>query len=549
MSAETRRFSNIDRADRLSTAVDKSYDLIVIGGGITGAGIALDASLRGLKVILIEKNDFAAGTSSKSTKLVHGGLRYLKQFEFSLVRETGTERIIAHNNACHLVHPENMVLPIVEDGTFSSFSASIAISVYDRLAGVSSEQRRRNLSKEETEELEPLLNKDILKSSILYSEYRTDDARLTMELIKAAKRNGAEAFNYLEVTGFDYEQDKVVGTQCYDYSSGKAVGIKAKVIVNAAGPWVDKLRVADKPDTETNLRLSKGSHIVLDKRILNITNAIYFDAFDGRMIFAIPRGEAVYVGTTDTFYHDDLDQVQCNKEDAEYLLKAIRGMFDIPAITIEDIKSTWAGLRPLIKKKGKSASELSRKDEIFVADSGLISIAGGKLTGFRKMAERVVDLVIDSSGRESVACSTKEYKIHAQPFENYVAYLSEIDKIKAQYSQYDAAELSFLVTSYGKDAHLILESASNNYGGNLLKAHVYYTIEQESVSVPLDFLERRTGWLYFDIEAATKYASEVISYFKEAFVYDQAWADEQLSNCHKVIDIHSLKAIKETSLT
>ena len=213
------QFSNRNRRERLLAAQKKDYDLIVIGGGITGAGISLDASLRGLKVLLVEKNDFASGTSSKSTKLIHGGLRYLKQFEFGLVRETGLERSVAHNNACHLVHPENMILPIVENGTFNKWTAGLAISVYDLMTSVPEKDRKVMMNKQAAMDIEPLLDETKLKSAIVYSEYRTDDARLTMELIKAAVRNGAEAFNYLEVVDFPTKINKEQKVVALDLSS------------------------------------------------------------------------------------------------------------------------------------------------------------------------------------------------------------------------------------------------------------------------------------------------------------------------------------------
>ena len=209
MAKELVEFSNTQRKERADSTKRIVFDLIVVGGGVTGAGIALDATLRGLKVLLVERSDFASGTSSKSTKLIHGGLRYLKQLEFSLVRETGQERSVAHHNACHLVHPENMLLPLVHGGSFNKFTAGMAISVYDLLAKVPSEDRKDMLTKEEAMKIEPLLDEERVKSAIVYSEYRTDDARLTIELIKAAKREGAELFNYMEVVDFIIEKGQV----------------------------------------------------------------------------------------------------------------------------------------------------------------------------------------------------------------------------------------------------------------------------------------------------------------------------------------------------
>ena len=544
MSSKAHRFSNKDRAARLQSAQATHYDLIVIGGGITGAGVAMDGAIRGLKVLLLEKYDFASGTSSKSTKLIHGGLRYLKQLEFGLVRETGLERAVAHNNVPHLVHPRNMLLPIVEKGTFSSFTASLAISVYDRLAGVKKVDRKRCLAEEEVVDLEPLLRKNILKSAILYSEYRTDDARLTVEIIKAAIRNGAEAFNYLEVKDFTYKNKKLSGVICTDNFSEQTIEFKAKTIVNAAGPWVDNLRTVDNVDTETNLQLSKGVHIVLSKEKLNIKNAVYFDAFDGRMIFAIPRGKSVYVGTTDTFYHDDPDKLSCTKEDAEYLLEAIQKMFDIPPLNIHDVKSTWTGLRPLIRKKGKGPTELSRRDEIFTSDSGLLTIAGGKLTGFRKMAERVIDLVYKTQSRKAVDCTTEAYKIHHEPFADYNAYEALIKDLEKLYPHIQPVDLEYMTSAYGKDVLQIIAD-SDGSESDLIKKQIAYTIDYEAACLPIDFIERRTGWLYFDIDLVEKHLDEIIQEFTAAFGYDQHWATEQKRICNEIIAVNTLKKIKE----
>lgn len=536
-------FSNKNRSARLDAVASVTYDLVVIGGGITGAGIALDGALRGLTVLLVEKNDFASGTSSKSTKLIHGGLRYLKQLEFGLVRESGLERAVAHNNAPHLVHPENMLLPIVENGTFSAFAAGLAISVYDRLANVEKKDRRKKLSYSKVSEMEPLLKRDILKSGILYSEYRTDDARLTIELIKAAVRNGAEAFNYLEATDFIYSDDKVCGVMCKDEHTSHTLNVRAKTVVNAAGPWVDKLRIIENEATKTNLSLSKGVHIVLDKKSLNIENSIYFDAFDGRMIFAIPRGQVVYVGTTDTFYNGDLDQLECTYEDATYLLQAVQNMFDIPSLTISDIKSSWSGLRPLIKMEGKGPTELSRKDEIFLSESGLISIAGGKLTGFRKMAERIVDLVFKEQGRNFIPCKTKDYKIHNNPIANYKAYSSLLSECISRFKNILPHDIEFLLNTYGKDALPLLDTEDMESDG-MLYAQLNYVVNYEAVLYPLDFIERRTGWLYFDIDKAEKYMHKIVSFFAETFSRDAKWIAEQVAVCTAAIDKSGVAGLK-----
>ena len=387
-------FSVIDRKNKINKLLNKEIDLIIIGGGITGAGIALDASQRGMKVVLFEKRDFASGTSSKSTKLVHGGLRYLKQLELKLVREVGLERMIVHKNAKHIVVSEKMLLPITKSGSLNNFFTSIALNVYDFLAGVEKNERRKMLNKVKTLKEEPLLKskgKNLIGSGI-YFEYRTDDARLTIEVLKKAQEFGAQCFNYSEVEKLIYEE-KIVGIEIKDKILNKQFSLKAKTIVNATGPWVDLLRKKDKSLEGKRLLLTKGIHLVFKHKYFPINHALYFDTPDKRMIFAIPRQGKTYVGTTDTIYNKDINNIRVTTEDVNYILKAVNKMFATLKLEKKQIESSWVGLRPLIYEDGKSASEVSRKDEVFISKSGLITIAGGKLTGYRKMSEKIVDIV------------------------------------------------------------------------------------------------------------------------------------------------------------
>ena len=256
-------FSATKRKEYISSLTNEELDLLVIGGGITGAGIALDAISRGLKVGLIEKSDFGSGTSSRSTKLIHGGLRYLKQLEFGIVREVGQERAILHNNAPHIVIPEKMLLPIIEGGSLGKKSTSLGLFVYDFLAGVKSDERRYMLSKSETLEQEPLLREDILKGGGVYIEYRSDDSRLVIEVMKTAVEKGAICLNYAPCKELLYENGKVVGAQFLDDISQQMHTIKAKQTINACGPWVDTIRKIDNSLKGKRLHLTKGVHIVV----------------------------------------------------------------------------------------------------------------------------------------------------------------------------------------------------------------------------------------------------------------------------------------------
>lgn len=536
-------FSNQNRSKKIAKLSKEAYDLVVIGGGITGGGIALDAASRGLKVALVEKNDFASGTSSKSTKLIHGGLRYLKQFDFWLVKEVGSERAIVHKLAPHLVLPEKMLLPLIENGSYGKWLTSVGLKVYDILAQVTGDDKRKMLEKKEALALEPLLPKKILKGAGYYAEYRTDDARLTIENIKTSLQFGAEALNYASVEDFEYTNEIISGVKVKDTISGDDFTIDTKYVISAAGPWVDELRTVNNSKKGKRLHLTKGVHLVFPKEKLPVKQSVYFDIPDGRMMFAIPRGKVTYVGTTDTNFNHDKDHVTTDLADAIYLLAAVNNMFPKINLEMEDIVSSWAGLRPLIHEEGKSTSELSRKDEIFTSDTGLISIAGGKLTGYRKMAERVVDRIANKMEEEHEVqlkdCHTDEIPLAGnvgfKKFKHVKKYIAEIyNRIKPDgFTEHDAW---FLVTNYGKQTEVVLE----NYGKlkdadiyeRMAKAELRFGIDYEMVQNPMDFFIRRTGRLYFDIESIRSLMDPILQEFKTIYKVD----DDQLVTWKEALD-------------
>lgn len=525
---------SISRSQSLRAFKTGSYDLLVIGGGATGAGIALDAASRGIHTALIEMGDFASGTSSKSTKLIHGGLRYLKQLDIGLVRETGTERAILHRLAPHLVIPEKMILPLIEGGTYGYWSTSLGLKVYDILAGVTGDDRRKMLSKKKTLSLEPLINDKVLKGSGFYAEYRTDDARLTIEIIKTAAKYGATSLNYIKAVDFGYEDGEINSVECMDMLTKEKFTIRPKTIVAAGGAWVDKIRKKDNSLKGKRLHHTKGVHIVVPKEKFPLNYTVYFDVPDGRMMFAIPRGRVTYIGTTDTTYTGDLGRIVTTKEDVDYILSSTKSAFPSIDLNIDDVISNWAGIRPLIHEDGKSPSELSRKDEIFISDTGLIAIAGGKLTGYRKMAERVVDTVEDSLDDTRVlsvqSCQTKDIFLTT----NALKSVSEVDalikelEIEATSLGLDAYFAWYLVTNYGRAAKTILEGVKhyeNSPEIALTRAELAYCLAYEYVFTLADFYVRRTGKLYFEIQniALTK------SYIVDDFVAHFDWTAEEKS--------------------
>ncbi|WP_435414082.1 glycerol-3-phosphate dehydrogenase/oxidase [Polaribacter aestuariivivens] len=530
-----KKFSYFNREKITKDLQTTEFDILIIGGGITGAGIALDAASRGMKVALIEKNDFASGTSSKSTKLIHGGLRYLKQFDFWLVKEVGTERAIVHKLAPHLVIPEKMILPLIDGGTYGSWLTSIGLKVYDILASVEGEDKRKMLDKKKALKKEPLLPKDILNGAGYYAEYRTDDARLTLEVLKTALDYNAKIINYTEASEFIYEDERVVGAKVKDTFSDTTFDIKAKYVVNATGPWVDTLRQTNHSKTGKRLHLTKGVHLVVAHEKLPVKQSVYFDIPDGRMMFAIPRGRVTYFGTTDTNYQQDKDNVETSLVDATYLISAVNNMFPEINISLSDIQSSWAGLRPLIHEEGKSASELSRKDEIFVSDTELISIAGGKLTGYRKMAERIVDLVEKKYERRFEKkfgeIKTKEIILSGGTFENFKEVKSYIDAIHNRIAEvgFDEKDAKYLVYNYGKQTDIILQKYDDLSLGmseegekkKMIRAEVLFCIENEMTCTPTDFFMRRTGRLFFDKPSVDLHKEFVTQIFKTTFSWDE----------------------------
>ncbi|RAK22099.1 homodimeric glycerol 3-phosphate dehydrogenase (quinone) [Anoxybacillus vitaminiphilus] len=526
-------FSSRKRQMLLEQMNENVYDVLIIGGGITGCGIALDAASRGLKTALVEMQDFAAGTSSRSTKLVHGGLRYLKQFEIKMVSEVGKERAIVYENGPHVTTPEWMLLPIYKSGTFGKFTTSIGLKLYDYLAGVKKSERRKMLSAEETLKKEPLLKQEGLLGGGYYVEYRTDDARLTMEVIKKAAELGAHAVNYVKVEEFLYEKKKVIGVRCVDQISRHSYNIYARKVINAAGPWVDTLREKDRSKTGKTLRLTKGVHIVIDQKRFPLKQAIYFDTQDGRMVFAIPRDGKTYVGTTDTFYNEDIASPKMTSQDREYLINAINGMFPSVRLTEKDIESSWAGLRPLIHEEGKAPSEISRKDEIWQSPSGLITIAGGKLTGYRKMAEMVVDLVAKQLSEEGDGtykpCQTKTLPISGGNVGSSHAFLQFVEKKAEEAQQYGFTEEQGrqLAKQYGTNVdRLFAISQKYNEESGLPRdifATLVYAIEEEMTVKPVDYFIRRTGTLFFNIDWVRKWKMPIINYMANVL----NWTEEQ----------------------
>lgn len=477
--------------------------------------------------------DYAFGTSSRSTKLIHGGLQYLKQLEIGLVKEVGKEREIVYENGPHVTTPEWMMLPLYKGGTFGPLLTNIGLRVYDFLAGVKKSERRKMLTKEEALIKEPLLRKEGLLGAGYYVEYKTDDARLTIEVVKKAVELGAIALNYTKVVKFLYdEHEKLKGVDVEDQITKEKYTILAKKIVNATGPWVDELRKLDNDEIDKKIVLTKGVHIVFPKEKFPLKQAVYFDSPDGRMIFAIPRKNKTYVGTTDTLYHGSLETPTVTEIDRKYLLYVIQSMFPTLSLKDEDIESSWAGLRPLIAKNNANPSEISRKDEMFLSKSGLYSIAGGKLTGYRKMAEQVVDRILADFKREGIIYTTSKTKklpisggdVGGSDGFNRWKKEKLQEGIKRQLSE---EEVSNLIQTYGTNVDEIFklmdqhrDEIERNQVDIILYATLLYSIYNEQAYKPTDYFIRRTGSLLFDIHQVETNKQQVLKIMDTILQWD-----------------------------
>lgn len=379
---------------------EEPVDLLVVGGGINGAGIARDAALRGLKVALVEGRDLAYGTSSRSSKLVHGGLRYLEQLEFSLVFESVSERRILMDIAPHLVRPLGFLFPVYRGAPKNLTMVKTGLWLYEGLSLFRSPKRHRRLKPRDVKKEEPALTVENLKGAPLYYDCATDDARLTIETALDAADHGATIATWTKAVSFlkDEETGRITGAVVKDnLGDGGLKEVRAHAVINATGPWTDRVRAMSSDQSAPLLRPTKGIHIVVEREVLPVNNAVVcFHPDDERVLFAIPWGEQTYLGTTDTDFKGDPGQVSADADDVHYLINVANEYFPEHPITADDIIATWAGLRPLIAPPGDDVSEsdVSREHQIIIGSDGLITIAGGKLTTYRKMSAEVVDRAV-----------------------------------------------------------------------------------------------------------------------------------------------------------
>ena len=499
------------------------WDICIIGGGATGLGAAVDAASRGFKTILVEQYDFAKGTSSRSTKLVHGGVRYLQQGNIKLVIEALHERGTLKKNAPHLVKNQSFIIPNYKwwEGPYYG----IGLKVYDWMAGRLGLGSSQLLSKDETLSLAPTLDADGLRGAVMYHDGQFDDARLAIHLAWTAADQGATIINYCQVTNLMKLNGTITGVQVRDTLNEKKYDIKAKVVINATGVFTDLILKMDDPSRENIVAPSQGVHIVLDKEFLPGEAAILVPhTDDGRVLFAVPWHNKIIIGTTDTALeaHDDksLREPVAMNEEIDFIIQQI-GHYLVRNPTRKDIRSVFAGLRPLVKGDSKKTAELSRDHLITISDSGLITITGGKWTTYRRMAEDVINTSIKKSGLENKPCITTTLKIHgAKEDTDFNAAL--------YYYGTDARQIQLLVQNDKSLGELIHKDLP------YIKAEIIWAVQNEMCMTVEDALSRRTRSLLLDAKAAMEASPAVAKLMAKEMNKDENW---QLGQVTQFMDL------------
>jgi glycerol-3-phosphate dehydrogenase len=525
-----RPFSAAVRYENVERLAQEEFDLLIVGGGITGVGIARDAAMRGLRTALIEKGDFGIGTSSRSTRLIHGGIRYLEHGEFKLVFDACGERRVMRQIAPRLARPLPFLYPIYRGQRPAPWKLRTGMFLYDALSLFRNVQNHRWLDPDEVKKREPLVAGRGLISAGRYYDVQVNDARLTLVTAKAAHIHGAVMANYARAAGLMKAKGQVVGAHVRDETSGREVSVRARVVVNATGIWTDDVIALDGMRQDRMIRPTKGIHLLIPQARLRSQHAIIFSVpRDGRHIFLIPWGDFTLIGTTDTDYQDDLDNPAATKEDVDYLLEAVQQTFPGAQIGHDDVVSTFAGLRPLVAAPGKP-SALSREHVIVESQSGLITIAGGKLTTHRLMARQVTDRVQARLAEKfgihlHSECRTKE------PLEG-----AQTDRVRA--GNDDAAVREHLVDAYGRDATWVLAYAEENpsLGERIvpelayLMAEPLYAVQHEMALTLCDVLIRRTHVIYETPTGGVERARDVIELMAPRLGWDETETSRQVAD-------------------
>jgi glycerol-3-phosphate dehydrogenase len=499
-------------------SLEGEFDLLIVGAGITGAGAARDAARRGLRVIVVDQDDVASGTSSRSSKLVHGGLRYLEQGEVSLVFEAVAERRVLQQIAPHLVNPIPFLLPVYKNSRRGMFTINVGMWLYDGLSLFRSPKMHESLSRKEVLKVEPALRSEGLRGAPVYYDCATNDARLTLETVLDAVKAGAVVRTHTQVTRLIRDKGAISGAVVRDRLTGEEFTIQAHVVLNATGPWSDRTCALTGDDEPDRLRPTKGIHLVVNSERLKVTHAIVgLHPSDGRVFFTIPWGEQTYIGTTDTDFEGDPADVYADADDVAYVLNASNEHFPQVNLTVDDVISTWAGVRPLVSEEAaEHESSVSREHVIRVGMDGLVTIAGGKLTTYRRMGAEVIDRVIDvlrGTGHRLEFLRAAETDLNPLPGaigwpegDDHAAVAKRV--LAAADGLIDERTAVLLSDTYGMRGIDIAESVAKDPdlatplvpGRPEIRAQVMWGIEKELACTVSDIMIRRTQLYYRDAD-------------------------------------------------
>lgn len=538
------------RSDTLQAMAEAPLDLLIIGGGITGAGIARDAALRGFRTALIDKGDFGGGTSSHSSRLIHGGVRYLEQGALKLVFEASHERRVLLRIAPHLVRPLAFLFPIYRGSRVPAWKLRAGMWLYDLLAAFRNVHRHRWFGAKKVRSIEPGLRDRGLVGAALYYDAQADDARLVLATLRSAMSAGALAANYVEATALLKPDGRVRGAAVHDLLTGETATLRAHVVVNATGPWSDDVRRLDDSATGPLLRPTKGVHVAVSRRRIGNEHAItLLSQLDGRVMFVLPWGDLAYVGTTDTDADASPDALRVTAADVTYLLRSANAAFPDAHLTTNDVVSAWVGLRPLLRQDRASPSDVSREHRVVESGQGLLSIAGGKLTTYRVMARDVVNRVAarlhEQDGRRLAGPAPTD----RLPLVGGEA--AELDVLIEAARARGAADATarHLVASYGSEAAAVLNLVDRDRslgrpivaGRPEIWAEVTHAVEREMAVRVQDVMIRRLHLFYELPDRAQSAIPHVAARMKQLLGWDETREAEELRDYFQVVERSRIK--------
>lgn len=517
-------FSYKDRESNISKMAQETFDIAIIGGGISGAGVARDAASRGMRVALVEAHDFASGTSSRSSKLIHGGIRYLENLEFGLVFEALSERKILFDIAPHLVHPLRFMLPIYKDSRVGMFKLGLGMWLYDILSTFDAPKMHERLNRDKTLERASILQEHDLVGSYEYSDAYMEDDRLVLETLRSAASYGAICANYTRATGAEFENNKVVALKCTDEVSKKNFSLRAKHFVSTVGPWTDSVAHQILGEWKNIMRPSKGVHLTFTRQRLPLEQAVVMVSDDEkRIVFAIPRHEMVIIGTTDTDFKDDPLKVHTDKSDVDYLLAITNEYFPGAKITEADIIASYAGVRPLVHDGSDTESKTSREHLIFTDNRNITFLTGGKYTTYRRMAEQTVESVLEQFVTEDrLKWSRNKTREPLNPLatHEYILKAKQAANIWAREFGVDVGTVNKLIDRFGYEAQSLLEKWASRFKDEALpywKIEAQHAIYETMCLNINDFYLRRTPLFLTRKNHGHEYIDELSKHFAKEF--------------------------------